>query len=122
MSFLGFGRRVDPGLDRQRQAVAHVSAEFAALEQQLAGLPELKASFASVWEDVPELGEVQTKMSSMRELISLLQSRAAAARSELSNFDEPITMVAREIGYGQGLLENLAVTLVTKRGLAASRE
>lgn len=120
MSFLGFGKREDPGLERQRQGIALVSAEFKALQNQLAGLPELKASFASVWEDVPELDEVQAKMPAMADLIGMLQSRAETAKAELANFDESITMIAREVGYGQGLLEKLSVTLLTKQGLVAS--
>ena len=122
MSFLGFGRREDPGLQRQRQAIAHVSTEFRALEHQFEGLPELKASFASVWEDAPEIDDLAAKLPLMREQVEILQSRADQAKAELPKFDEPITWLAQQIGYGQGLLEKLAVTLVTKQGLAASRE
>ena len=121
MSFLGFGRRQDPGLERQRQAIAHVSAEFRALEHQFEGLPELKASFASVWEDAPEIDDLGAKLPLMREQLEILQSRVDQARAELPKFDEPITWLAQQIGYGQGLLEKLAVTLVTKQGLANSR-
>jgi hypothetical protein len=122
MSFLGFGRRVDPRLERQRHALAQIAAEFDAFEHRLAGLPDLKASFADVWEDVPHLDEVQGKIGAMRELLGVLQSRAKAATAELPNFDEPLNMIGYEVGYGQGLLEQLAVTLVTKQGLAESRE
>lgn len=122
MGFLGFGRREDPGLERQRQAVAHVSAELEALEHQLGGLPDLQASFASVWEDAAELDDIQAKLPTIREFVGLAHSRVMMATAELPNFDEPLTMIAREIGYGQGLLEKLAVTLMTKQALAASRE
>jgi hypothetical protein len=122
MGLLGFGRRADAGLQRQRQAIAQVSAEFANLDERFAGLPELRASFASVWEDAPEVEELGAKMPKMRELIGMFQLRADQAKGELQNFDEPITFLAREIGYGQGLLEKLSVTLLTKQGLAASRD
>ena len=118
MSFLRFTPRKDPGLERQRQALTHVATELAALEHQLGGLPELKASFAAVWEDMPQLDELQTRLPTMRELLGLLQARAKQAAAELPNFDEPLKMIAHEIGYGQGLLEKLAVTLMTKQGLA----
>jgi hypothetical protein len=122
MSFLGFGRRGDPGLERQRQAIAHVSAEFRALEHQLEGLPELKASFAAVWDDVPQIDDLAAKLPLMREQLQILQNRADQAKAELPKFDEPITWLAQQIGYSQGMLEKLAVALVTKQGLAASRE
>lgn len=120
MSFLGFGRRVDSGLERQRHVLAQIAAEFDTFEHQLAGLSELKASFADVWEDVPQLDDIQAKLPTMRELLGLLQSRAKNATAELPKFDEPLNMIGYEVGYGQGLLEKLTVTLMTKQGLAAS--
>ena len=122
MSFLGFGRGEDPGLQRQRQAIAHVLVEFRALEHRFGGVPELKASFAAVWEEAPEIDDLAAKLALMREQVEILQNRADQAKAELPNFDAPITWLAQQIGYGQGLLEKLAVTLVTKQGLAASRE
>jgi hypothetical protein len=122
MSFLEFGRGVNPALERQRHVLAGIAAAFDAFEHELGGLPELKASFADVWEDVPGLDDIQAKLPAMRELLVLLQSRAKAATAELPNFDEPLKMIGYEIGYGQGLLEKLAVTVVTKQGLAASRD
>jgi hypothetical protein len=85
-------------------------------------VPELKASFAAVWEEAPEIDDLRAKLPLMREQVEILQNRADQAKAELPNFDEPITWLAQQIGYSQGLLEKLAVTLATKRGLAASRE
>jgi hypothetical protein len=83
LSFLGFGRRKDPGLERQRQVVKEIGVAFEEIENRFASIADLRASFAGVWQDVPEINEVQAKFPSMRELIRLLQSRADQATKEL---------------------------------------
>ena len=122
MGFRGFGRRTDPNLERQRRGIAHVATEFADLERRFGGLPDLKVSFAGVWEDVPEVEEIRAKLPTMGEMIGLMQSRADIANAELPDLNDALTMLAREIGYGQALLEKLTVTLMTKQGFAASRD
>ena len=120
MSFLGFGRRKDPGLERQREALRTVTLGFRDMEARLAGVPELRASFANVWSEVPDLDEVHAKLPRLRELMGLLQQRAELAIRELTKFDEPLKMVAAEIAFTDRLLQELVSTLVTKQAMINS--
>jgi hypothetical protein len=120
LSFLGFGRRKDPGLERQRQAIKHVATVFQDLEHRMAGVADLRVSFAAVWQEPKAINEAQAKLPAMRELIRLLQLRADQATKELPKFDEPLTLLAHDIGYAGGLLENLVVTLTTRQAMVNS--
>jgi hypothetical protein len=120
LSFLGFGRRKDPGLERQRQALRTITLGFKDMEERLAGIPDLRASFANVWADVAELNEVQAKLPTMRELIGLLQQRADQASRELPKFDDSLDMLAAEIAFADRLLQDLVSTLVTKQAMINS--
>lgn len=120
MSFLGFGRRRDPGLERQRQAMKHVAKAFEELEHRMAGLTDLRVSFAAVWQESAAINEAQAKLPAMRELIGVMQLRADQATKELLKFDDSLTLLAHEIGYAGGLLENLVVTLTTRQAMVNS--
>ncbi|HEX3236307.1 MAG TPA: hypothetical protein VHR41_19105 [Gemmatimonadales bacterium] len=120
MSFLGFGRRKDPGLERQRQALQVLTPAFKDIEERLAGLADLRVSFAEVWTDVAEINEVQAKVPAMRELLGLMQQRADHATRELPKFDDSVKLLAGEIAYADRLLQDLVATLMTKQAMVKS--
>ena len=117
MSFLGFGRRADPAVDRQKRAINDIAGAFDDLEQRFSTLPDLRRSFADVWQDSAAIQEFQKKLPVMKELIGLLASRSKQATAHLPKFDENITLLADEIEHGRALLEGLAVSLVTQQAL-----
>jgi hypothetical protein len=121
LSFLGFGRRKDPGLERQRQAIKKIGVAFEDIEHRFASIADLRVSFASVWQEVRAINEAQAKLPAMRELIGLLQLRADQATKELPKFDENIMLLADEIVYADRLLQDLVVTLTTKQAMVNSR-
>lgn len=110
----------DPGLERQRQAIKHVATAFEELEHRMAGVADLRVSFAAVWEESPAINEAQAKPPAMRDLIGVMQQRADQATKELPKFDEPLTLLAHDIGYAGGLLEKLVVTLTTRQAMVNS--
>ena len=120
MSFLGFGRRADPAVDRQKRAINDIAGAFDDLEQRFSTLPDLRRSFANVWQDSTAIQEFQQMLPAMKELIGVLRSRTEQATAHLPKFDEHITMLAAEIERGRALLVDLSVYLVTKQALKNS--